>query len=327
MRRHLAVVVVPTVLVLAAAATAQTDRLTGHPQDLPHVNTGQAAPLSDWSNGCEARSQLLFRARHLPGPGAVLVGIEFFAMSPGAVQYESLAITVSPVSPTAVRWMDFQLNLPQPTTIVQFANQPINWNGAAWDRLPVIAPYAHDGVSDLTIDIQKDAVSSFGNGACTSLFRPDLETMLIRFGVAGSGQALATTANLSVIPIDVRLVWDGAPVSRLRSTVPGANHHGFAVGTSLDHIVNATPSSLAALAGDLQWSNPVTLPFASGQWWAQGVVLGLDVVAANGEVVRTYPIPLATQFIGQQIVYQALVLDAVSGALQFTNGSDCFLGQ
>jgi hypothetical protein len=99
------------------------------------------------------------------------------------------------------------------------------------------------------------------------------------------------------------------------------------VGSTLDHVVTAPPGSLCALAGDLQWSQPVSLPFAIGAWRAQGVVLGLDVVAANGEAVRTYPVPGSATFVGQQLVYQALVLDAVAGTFQFTNGSDCFLGQ
>jgi hypothetical protein len=309
------------------ALPAQTFRLTAHPQDLPHTNTGQAVPLSDDAMLCESRSQLLLRAEHLPGPGAILRGIEFMALISGPVHYESLVITVSPVPTTAPRSASFAANLPQPTQVVQLANHSMYWNGTNWQRFVSTAGYVHDGVSSLTIDIQKNASAGNNNGASTGLYRPDLETMFMHAGGENSGLHQAVTASWQVIPIDVRLVWSDAPVSRLRSPIPGANHHGFAIGSWLQHVVAATPNSLAVLLGDLQWSSPVLVPWAAGPWRVQGVTLGVDVVGVAGEVTRTYPIPLLPAFVGQRITYQAVVLDAVTGILQFTNGSDCILAQ
>jgi hypothetical protein len=68
--------------------------------------------------GCEGRSQLLLRARHLPGPGARLLAVEFNASSQGPVTYESLELTLSPVAPGTFRSLTFANNLPQPTTIL-----------------------------------------------------------------------------------------------------------------------------------------------------------------------------------------------------------------
>lgn len=314
-------------MALAVALPAQADHLTAHPQDLPHVGTGQLNPFGDFFISCEARSQLLLRAEHLPGPGAVLLGIEAYALSAGPVFYESLAITVSAVPPTTPRSLAFAVNLPQPVPIVQLVNHTQNWTATGWERFAATQFYVHDGVSNLTIDIQKDAAPAFGSGGCTGLFRPDLETMLVTFGSAGTGGNLATIANLQVIPIDVRLVWGSAPTSFLRSPIPASNHHGFALGSTLDHVVMATPLSIEVLVADLQFSPPITLPFAVGQWWVQAVVLGADLVTANGEAVFTLPIPLAPQFVGQQLAFQALVIDAVTSQFAFTNASDCFLAQ
>lgn len=312
---------------LAASASAQSEPLTAHPQDQPHTYSGQLNPFSDDSIRCEARSQLQIHAEHLPGPGAVLVAIEFYGLGGGTVVYESLTFTVSPLPAGAPRSTMFAANLPQPTTVLALTNHTVAWTGTSWERFATTTPYVHDGVSQLVIDIQKDAVPGFGNGGATGLYRPDLETLLTVWGVAGSGAHQSAAATFQVIPIDVRLVWSGVPTARLSSTIPGPNHHGFGVGTSFDHIVNATPNSLSLLIADLQFQAPVVLPIASGQLWVQAVTLGVDIVPASGEVVRNFTLPTNPVFVGQQLVYQALVLDAVSNTFALTNASDLFVGQ
>jgi hypothetical protein len=317
------------VLLFAIALAAQNERITAHPQDLPHTNTGQMTPFGDLSSACEGRSQLLLYPMHLPGPGATLIGIEVFAMVPATTHYQSLTITLSPFPPSLARSQDFAANLPVPTTVLQLTNQSVTWTTSSWHRFTATTPYVHDGTSGLTIDIQKDATPGTvaAAGVCMGLYRPDLETMLIAAGGPGSGLAQAVTATIGVLPIDLRLVWTSAPASRLRSPIPGSGHHGFALGSTLDHIVAAAPGSLYVLAGDLQWSQPVTLPFALGQWWAQGVNLGADLVGTNGESVRTFQLPGLVQYLNTQVTFQALVLDVPSAQLSWTNGSDCFLGQ
>lgn len=313
----------------AANLLAQADRLTAHPQDVPHIATGQANPFGNHPSFCEARCQLLVRAQHLPGPGAELLGIEVHPLAlAGSVTYESLTITVSPVSPTATRSAAFASNLPAPTTVVQLTNHTENWPASGWQRIATTSPYVHDGVSSLTIDIQKDAVPGiFWDGYCTGLFRPDLEPMYSKHGPSGSGRHLAPIAGVAVIPIDVRLVWAAVPTAVLRSPIPGINHHGFVIGSTVDHVVTTTPFSPLWRLVDVQWSAPSTLPFALGEWHVHGLLIGPDFAGASGESVATFTIPNQLQLIGQQVTWQALVIDAQNGAWQFTNGCDCFLAQ
>jgi len=312
------------VLIGSTAIVAQSERLTAHPQDEPHQG-GQVNPFGCLSHFSEARIQLFFEPQYLPGPGAVLVGMEVRPVSSGVVTYPSLALTVSPFALGMQASAVFASNLPHPTSVLQLSNHSIPWNSAAWERLQFSQPYVHDGVSVLVIDIQKVAVPCSSSGGSTAGYRPDLPTMLTAFGPAGSGMHQASVAMWAVPPIDVRLVWSNAPTLRLSSPVPAALHHGFAIGSTLDNVVAAAPGSLVGLIGDLQWSPPVTLPFASGRLWVQGVGLAVEVTNANGEAQRTFPIPALPAFIGQQLTYQALVLDPSSGQLLFTNAADCYV--
>ena len=118
-------------LLLCPALGAQSVRRTGHPQDVPHTNTGQLVPLSNGARYAAGRSQLHIEPHQLPGPGAVLVGIEANAMSGGVVTYSSLTITVSPVAAAASRSSVFDQNLPSPTIIHQSSGQ-VAWQAGAW---------------------------------------------------------------------------------------------------------------------------------------------------------------------------------------------------
>jgi hypothetical protein len=314
------------VLLESLVLCAQNDRLTGYPQDLAHVGTGQAIPFSNSSSFCEARSQLLLRAARLPGPGASLVGIEVTSINGGTVTYTSLQIRVSPVPPTASRSFALNANLPAPTTIVQLSNQTIAWPLNSWHRLATTQPYVHDGVSDLTIDIQKLAVAGHSTGGTSGLLRPDLDLMYADAGPAGSGLHLSNQVGFAVMAIDLRLVWRDAPTSRLRSPIPAAGSHGFAIGSTLDHIVAATPGSPFVLLGDFQVSAPSSFPPILGLWRVQGAVLQFHSVAGNGERNLTLGIPALPSLVGQPLAFQAVVSDAVSGSIQWTNASDCLIG-
>ena len=96
---------------------------------------------------------------------------------------------------------------------------------------------------------------------------------------------------------------------------------------ALQTIAAADPGSLVGLIGGLQWTPPVTLPFASGQLWVQGIALAVDVTDSAGEARRTFQIPALSAFVGQQLTHQALVFEPSGSQLQFSNAVDCYLGQ
>jgi hypothetical protein len=145
-------------------------------------------------------------------------------------------------------------------------------------------------------------------------------------GPAGSGLHLSNQVGFAVMAIDLRLVWRDAPTSRLRSPIPAAGSHGFAIGSTLDHIVAATPGSPFVVVGDFQIGAPVSLPPILGRWRVHGAVLQFDLVAANGERNLTLAIPAQASLVGLRLAFQAVVSDAVSGSIRSTNASDCLIG-
>ena len=126
---------------------------TAHPQETLTTLSNTSVPLGvSGVSFAEARTQLLIRAVELPGPGAVLLGIEAHGQSVTNITYLDLDITLSPTSATTLGNV-FANNLPTPQVVLSATNQTIAWNGQ-WVGIPLTTPYTHDGTSALVIDIQ-----------------------------------------------------------------------------------------------------------------------------------------------------------------------------
>ena len=310
-------------LLLCPALGAQSVRRTGHPQDVPHTNTGQLVPLSNGARYAAGRSQLHIEPHQLPGPGAVLVGIEANAMSGGVVTYSSLTITVSPVAAAASRSSVFDQNLPSPTIIHQSSGQ-VAWQAGAWHGFAASRPYTHDGKSGLTIDIRKLTMVGVGAGSATGLHRQGNPTMLVAFGKAGSGKQNAASAMWQVIPIDVRLLWRNAPTLHLASPTVFMSH-GFALGSYIDVTIEGSSGAPVACMVDFQTRPPVQLPGFIGLLRIHGLRMPMAPVGAIRTTTRL-AIPQQQQLVGVYFALQGVALDPGTSRLQLTNVADCVIG-
>lgn len=303
---------------------AQTERRTALPQDVPANSTGQTIPFGSHPDFAAGRVQLLVPAAHLPAAGATLRALEFHDLaSSTSVTYPILEIRVSAVPVGAVRSAVFDLNLPSPTLVFQEADHTVPWNRGGWISFPARQPYVHDGVSDLTIDIQKLAQPGIWSGACTGLHRPDLPTMLKASGNAGSGRHRAAVATLQVIPIDVRLVWSSTSTLRLASPRTASLSHGFALGSSAELRIDGEPFSLTfGLASSARLPTPIAIPGFDGWLRVAEFSFPLPMLDASGSALASFAIPRDRSLVGGTFALQAVVLDAAHGRFVFTNTSD-----
>lgn len=311
----------------ALPLAAQNQFRTAHPQAQPHINTGQMVPLSNHFNSASGRSQMLIEARLLPGPGAVLVGVEAFGLSAGKVHYRSLEIRVSPVAPSAIRSALFANNMPRPTTVFARQNFDLSWNTQAWQSFPAGGGYVHDGVSDLTLEFQKDCDAGSGDGGATGLYIQGSPTMYVEFGKAGSGAHKSTLARIGVIPIDVRLVWEKVPTLQLESPIPQALHHGFALGSHLDVHVEGETGSLVAVIVDGLRRPGLQVPGIAGLLRVDGIRLPFPTVLLQQRASLRLQIPRLASLDGGLLVFQGAAVFPSRAQLLLTNTAECLLSK
>lgn len=315
----------------AAGLTAQQVLPTAHPQESLVNTSGNLAPLGVFANGnaAESRTQILLRAFELPGPGAVLTGVEFHCQSDVSLVYQSLVVRVSPTAATALG-TTFATNLPAPQTVLLLANQVVSWQSAGWSRLPFTPGYVHDGHSSLVLDIQK--IVSPVTFVQTSMDTPapptrtDRPPMVYTIGVFGSGADQAAVATTSSSPLALRLLWRNVPVMRHRSDPGGAVGNQYALGTSVAYQVEGTPGSFYITGLDtVQLVAPLAVPGIVGLLWISPGYDRIGTLDASGLANHAVVIPPVPGLVGLRVIYQAGVLDAVSGVGQLTNGSDHFV--
>src|SRR5262249_2043563 len=83
-------------IALAAPLACQQVQRTAHPQETIENSNGSVLPLGclDATAFTEARTQIQLRSQELPGPGAVLIGMEVHCQQTLALDYTSLEIDV-----------------------------------------------------------------------------------------------------------------------------------------------------------------------------------------------------------------------------------------
>src|SRR5262245_54611649 len=148
---------ITAVVALVAALPCQQAHRTAHPQETLQNGNGDVSPL-----GClaptaftEARAQILFRSEELPGPGALLVGIEVHCQDTLSLDYASLEMDAFATNATSlsVRFAD---NIKSPVTeMLRATHLPVDYDSTRWTNLPGSGTYLHDGVSGLVIEIRK----------------------------------------------------------------------------------------------------------------------------------------------------------------------------
>lgn len=316
------------VLLVCIGAGLGAQNRTAHPQETLTTLSNTSVPLGvSGASFAEARTQLLIRAVELPGPGAVLLGIEAHGQSVTSINYLDLDITVSPTSATALGNV-FASNLPAPQVVFSATNHTITWNGQ-WTGIPLTTPYIHDGTSALVIDIQKivdPAIPAFQTCSIVGgLPRSDLPPMAVVFGSPGSGAARATSTQSFSYPVALRLVWAASPTIRLLSDRMGLTQSDFPLGGRITHSVSGIPNDLFVNLVGQAFQPPANLPPALGSWHVAGVTMNLGIVPTTGVAVTTVPIPVDTRLVGQYFTWQSLVIAPGLTGAWFTNATDNFI--
>ena len=305
---------------------------TAHPQDTLQNNSGNLSPLGVFATGqaAEARSQILFRPLELPAPGAQLAAIEVHAQGTSTLLYSSLVVRVSPTLAGALVPV-FAANLPAPVTVLQAQNLTVPYSAAGWTTIPMTTPFAyvHDGQSALVLEITK--VISPNTIAATVMDTPsppsrtDRPPMVYAFGGIGSGASNSLLATASGDPLAVRLVWTGVPTMSHRSD-PGPSGNQYALGSTITYTVEGEPGSFYITTIDTALLPvPLQLPGISGLVYAFSGFTNFGNLDAAGRAVNTVTIPPLQTFVGLYVVYQAGVLNAVTGVGQLTNAHDHFV--
>ncbi len=319
-----------------AACALPAQRRTAHPQESLQFAGASYAPfgVSPFFGAYgEGRTQLLIPAAELPGPGAILTGIETITSTiSSGVSFSTLQISVAPTSTTSLS-MTFATNLGAGATVVLpatgFSTTWIPTTGA-WQGWSFSNTYVHDGTSALVIDIGKVT------GLCSCLLsttvnsfpaRSDRPAMIHAVAPIGSGASTATTATASEPAIGVRLRWQDAPTLRLLSdaAAPGANQ--FALGEDFSLTLQGDPGQLWILAGGSGFlPTPVPLAGLDGFLHLSGPVLStFGLVSAAGEAVTTFTIPSLPTLVGLYVTWQGAAWDAGNGRFHLTNGVDHFV--
>lgn len=320
-------------LCAASLVPAQQTNLTAHPQDSVQSGNGNYSPFGVFStgSGAEARTQLLVPANELPGVGAVLTGIEVFALVGGTVDYASLQITAAPTTATSLSY-SFASNLVgTPTVVLPGAPLQVTHSTTAWVGIPFSNYYVHDGISSLVLDVQKIVQSAasytFVSTAKSSYpQRLDRPHMVYVFGGPGSGQSTAANAFADDSPISFRLTWLATPTLHNVSNI-GTSGNQYNIGGSLTLHVEGDPGFLFALAASTGFLSPaVMIPGIGGTFRLNGAVLFAGgLLDAAGEAAVVLNLPNDPTVIGYYLVYQAASVDPGTGAIVLTNGTDNFV--
>lgn len=325
----------PTTLALfTSLAIAQNDTLTAHPQQTLQNGNGNLAPLGVISSGlfAEARAHILVPKDELPSSPALLTGIEFNGGATDTVHYGPLVITLAPTSATQLSSV-FANNFTGPATTVQNGALSVPWTTAGWVRIPFSQPYAHDGTSALLIEIQKvvlpDPVTGYPFMTITTSSSPprtDRPPMGYAFSGPGGGGSVATTAAYFANANVCRLVWNFTPTVRHQSDV-GVSGSQYNVGGSVELTVAGNAGELWVLAASLGFlPASVPIPGFGGALRIGGpVVFGSGVLGTTGEGTQVVALPNNPSLVGFYLAYQAATVDAGSGAVVLTNGTDHFV--
>ncbi|HEX6812858.1 MAG TPA: hypothetical protein VF384_14625 [Planctomycetota bacterium] len=324
-------------LAFASVLSAQI-QTTAYVQESTVGTNGNTAPLGCSATGlfAEAHSQILIPAQHLPGPGAILLGLAALGQSGAATNttltYSLLRIRISRTAATSLN-ATFANNLLQPQTLLDVANLTVNWQVNQFTPITFLNNYIHDGQSSLVIDIQK-IVSPIGDATMKTIEnsrRTDLPRMINAFGTVGSGAhaaAVATATNNS--PLSFELRWAGpfgahTPTVKLKSDPTAPFRAPFGIGRPLDTIVQAEPGSFFATFASTTMAAPVAVPGIIGQvWLGAPVLLNGDVVPAVGGHTTTFVLPNDPSLVGLYIAFQSLVIEQ-DGEWRLTNLADCFV--
>jgi hypothetical protein len=318
-------------MALAAPLACQQSRRTAHPQETIGSSSGSVLPFGclDATAFTEGRTQILLRDQELPGPGAVLIGMEVHCQNTVALDYTSLEIDVFPTTARTLS-VTFADNETLPVhPLLRATNLQVAFDSSGWSAIPVQIHYQHDGVSGLVIEVRKvvnPATAQFATMIATSNpVRVDLPPMACSFGGPGSGAATAAAAQTITAPLSIRLLWSQVPTVRLLGdSAPGGNQ--FGLGGSIGHTVDGTPGSLLAdFVGTSFLDPPQTLGPILGRFLVQGVTLDFGFVPSTGSAQLVLPIPNDRNLIGLHLTYQSATLDQVTGLAQFTNGADLFV--
>lgn len=326
------------VLALASVLPAQV-QTTSHVQASTVGTFGNVPALGCSPTGlfAESRSQILIPAHHLPGPGAVLLGLEALGASSAATNttltYASLRITVSPTTATSLQ-AAFAANLPSPQVVLDVGNLSVNWQANAFTPITFVTNYVHDGASALVIDIQK-VVSPIGDASMKTIQnarRTDLPRMVQAFGGAGSGAHLASTATVtSNPPMSLQLRWGLAggghvPTLKLKSDPTAPFRAPFEIGQSFQRIAQGEPGSLLLNVGSTLRLDPaVAFPGIFGALSVGNpLVLDSAVLPASGQAAAVLALPADPSWVGLYLVFQSLVIES-DGEWRLTNAADCFV--
>jgi hypothetical protein len=326
-----------TCIALAGALSAQV-QTTAFVQESTIGTNGNVAPLGCSATGlfAEAHSQILIPAQHLPGPGAVLLGLAALGSSSAGTNttltYSLLRIRVSRTTATSLN-ATFANNLPQPQVLLDVANLTVNWQVNAFTPITFLNTYIHDGTSSLVVDIQK-IVSPIGDAGFKTIQnsrRTDLPRMINAFGTAGSGAHAATVATATNnSPISLELRWAGAagthtPTVKLKSDPTAPFRAPFGIGNPIDTIVQGEPGSFFANFESTLRTPAVVIPGIVGTLWIDGpLLLSAGAMPASGEHTTTQVLPNDPAWIGLYIAFQSLVIEQ-DGDWLLTNMADCFV--
>ena len=303
---------------------------TAHPQDSTQNGSGNITPFGCLSatGFTDAHAQIMIRNQELPGPGAVLMGMEIHCQGTLALDYSSLEIDGSATTATSLS-ASFAGNMPVPVALLRATNLQITYTSNSWASIPLQVAYVHDGTSNLVLEVRKivnPATAQFATMSTTSNpVRNDLPSMIYAFGGPGSGASTTPTGNISAPPLAVRLLWTNVPTLRLLSD-PAASGNQFGLGGSITYTVDGTPGSLAVNFIGTSFLNPaLTVPPIIGRWLVQGTTLSVLPLPLSGEAQLSLSIPNAVNLVGLYLTWQSGTIDAVTSLAQFTNGVDNFI--
>lgn len=321
----------------ATAISAQQINQISYPQDSTQNSSGNLAPFGVWPDGNygDAHAQILIPAAHLPGPGAVIPGIEVQCQNNATLNYLMLNITVSPTLATSLT-SSFAGNLPAPQPVLTATNMLVNYTGG-WTPIMFQTPYIHDGVSSLVIDVVKAVdpltIPLATMSTTSNPIRNDLPSMGVDWGYVSTGAWQSTTARGFSPPLALRVQVVGAPTIYLRSDRFGSHNNQFAIGGSIDHTIMGAPGGLYVNLISLSLTPATPVPPVIGLFYVNGPVLNLGTLPRTGSFTTTLPIPNNMALAGAtptthglHLAFQSVVLDPLGGA-QTTNATDCFIHQ
>ena len=318
----------------ASCGLAQTPfTLTAHPQESLDNGNGNLVPLGVSSTGSFAsgRTMILVPANELPTVPSIIWGIEVECQQTVALTYQSLTINMAPTTATTLT-SNFAANYTTtPTTVYSGSNVTINWQNNTWVPINFSVPYAHDGVSALIVEFQKEipALTTFPFATMStsgSPARSDRPSMRYALGNAGSNASQAATATVSATALQFRLQWQATPTIRNRSDRGASNMH-YNVGGSVTLTINGDPNHLYAMAaGDAFLPAPVPVPGIGGAVLINNLTLFTSgLLDGSGAGTFVLNIPNNPALVGYYLTYQGAVIDPATVAVTLTNGTDHFV--